>query len=230
MGRAIEVLALEQGHEIGLRVRSSNADKLLSTQLTAQDVAIEFSRPSAAFRNVVTCIEAGVPVVSGTTGWTAQLPEAIRLCEAKGGALLHAANFSVGVNIFFALNRYLARMLRQQPAYQPSIEETHHTQKLDAPSGTAIVLAEDILAFAPNLKGWALAPGVPKNMLPIEAQRMPDVPGTHVVRWRSQVDTLELRHEAHSRVGFAAGALRAAEWIIGRKGVFTMNDVLGIEA
>lgn len=233
MGRAIEALAPQQGVEIVWAVGSGNQDSLTPELLRSAQVVIEFTRPDAAFTNVQRCLEAGVPVVSGTTGWNEQLEAAANLCRTRGGALLWASNFSVGVNLFFALNRYLARLMQAWPEYRPSLTEIHHTQKLDAPSGTAVTLAQHLLAEAPRLQTWELSDlenhaGTAPDVLPIAAIREGTVPGTHVVRWNSPVDTLTIEHRAHSRDGFAHGALLAARWLADKKGVFSMSDVLGL--
>lgn len=230
MGHAVEAQALERDHEIAWRIGWSNRAELTDALLRQADVVIEFSRPDAAFANVMACLRVGVPVVSGTTGWSEQLPQAEQYCRQHGGALLWASNFSVGVNLFFALNRYLARLMDTRDEYAPSIEETHHVHKLDAPSGTAQTLANELVANTARIKHWLPANGqpAPPDALPVTAIRRGEIPGTHIVRWDSAIDTLEIRHTAHSRAGFAAGAVLAAEWIIEKKGVFRMSDVLNL--
>lgn len=230
MGQAVEAQALQRDHEIAWRIGWSNRAELTPERLRQADVVVEFSRPDAALANVMACIEAGVPVVSGTTGWNEKLPQAEQYCREHGGALLWASNFSVGVNLFFALNRYLAQLMDARDEYTPSLEETHHVHKLDAPSGTARTLAEEVMAVSSRIKHWLLANGqpAPPDALPITAIRRGEIPGTHIMRWESAIDTLEIRHTAHSRAGFAAGAVLAAEWIIGKKGVFRMSDVLNL--
>lgn len=228
MGRTIEALAAARGHAIGLRIGSGNLHELTPENLRRCDVAIEFTRPEAAFANVSLCLQAGVPVVCGTTGWQDQMPKAIELCRQLKGAFLYASNFSVGVNVVFAVNARLAELLCRFPEYRAAIEETHHTEKRDAPSGTAITLAEGILKHCSKYHSWALNPQGEEHAIPITAHRLPNVPGTHVVRWSSPQDSIVLEHTAHSREGFAAGALVAAEWIIGKTGYFTMRDVLGV--
>lgn len=227
MGKTIERLAEENGDEIILRIGSANADQLTSENLQHCDVVIEFTRPEVAFRNIEACLQAGVPVVSGTTGWMEKLPEAKEICEKKKGAFVYASNFSVGVNLFFAINRYVAGLMNAHPEYRPSIEEIHHTQKLDAPSGTAITLAEELISKVENLDTWQLD-GAGEGVLPVRAKRIADVPGTHIITWKAAIDSIELRHTAHSREGFARGALLAAKWLVGKQGFFTMQDVLGI--
>ncbi len=231
MGRAVEAQLLARGHEVVWRVGRSGRAGLTAEQLRQADVVVEFSRPEAAYENVLACLEAGVAVVSGTTGWAEQLPLVEAYCRAHGGAMLWASNFSLGVNLFFALNRYLARLMGAWLEYRPSVEETHHVHKLDAPSGTARTLAEELLAAAGRLERWALACGqpLPPEVLPVVSIRRGEVPGTHVVRWDAEADTLEIRHTAHNRSGFALGAVLAAEWLLGRQGVFRMSDVLNLE-
>lgn len=227
MGKAIERLALEEGEEVVLRADSGTSAKVVKDFLQAADVAIEFSRPESAFDNIRLSLEAGVPIVCGTTAWLSRLEEAKALCKECDGALLYASNFSIGVNLFFALNRYLAEMMAQLPQYKVKMEEIHHTQKLDAPSGTAITLAEDILKRIPGLREWANRESGGAGELPILSRREGQAPGTHTVEYHSPIDTITIRHEAHSREGFARGALLAARWLVGKKGYFEMKDMLG---
>lgn len=237
MGKTIEKIALSKGHEVILRVTQKNATSVKSEDLKRADVAIEFSRPETAFQNVISCLEIGLPVISGTTGWLDQLDAAKKICLKQQGAFLYASNFSVGVNIFFALNKYLAQLMDGQPQYGVSMEEVHHLEKLDYPSGTAITLAEGILANIKGKKVWEGRLEKPESKnepvedegsrLIITSKRIDSVPGTHIVKWSSSIDQLEISHVAHSREGFAAGALAAAEWIIGKKGFFGMEDMLG---
>jgi len=234
MGKAIEGLARGAGHEIILRIDDGNLDDLKEENLQSADVAIEFSRPEGAFENIRTCLEAGVPVVSGTTGWLDRFEEAKVLCREKNGAFLYASNFSIGVNLFFALNRYLAELMAGQEQYDVAMEEIHHTQKLDAPSGTAITLAEAILQRLRRKEDWVSIEGEKEdkakpgqNDIPITSKRIGQVAGTHEIAYRSDIDTITIRHEAHSREGFARGALQAAEWIVGKEGVFEMSDMMG---
>lgn len=224
MGKTIEQIALQRGHEIVLKIDENSADY----DITLADVAIDFSIPAAAFHNISNCLNNKVPVISGTTGWLAKLPEATQLCIQNNGAFISASNFSLGVNIFFELNAHLAKMMRNLEQYTISIEEIHHTKKLDAPSGTAITLAEGIIENT-NIENWALNVTTNENVIPIIAQRIDEVSGTHIVTYKSDVDTLEIKHTAHSRVGFALGAVIAAEWLVGKTGVFTMKDVLGLK-
>ncbi|MCS6929597.1 MAG: 4-hydroxy-tetrahydrodipicolinate reductase [Saprospiraceae bacterium] len=230
MGRAVEERALLRNHEIVWRIGWSNRAELTPERLQEADVVIEFSRPEAAFDNVIACLSAGVAVVSGTTGWTDQLPQAEQFCRERGGALLWSSNFSIGVNLFFVLSQYLACLMANRDEYSPSIEETHHVHKIDAPSGTAQTLAEGIVRNVPRIQRWQLAIGqpMPPDTLSVTAIRRGEISGIHVVRWDSSIDTIEIRHIAHSRAGFAVGALLAAEWLIGKKGVFNMRDVLNL--
>ena len=227
MGRAIEKLALDKGHTILLSIHSANQAALTRESLQRADVAIEFSRPSSAFKNIKTCLEAGCPVISGTTGWLDQLDTIKAICLQERSAFLYASNFSIGVNIFFAINALLAKLMDQQTQYEPSIEEIHHTQKLDAPSGTAITLAEQIIAQLAHKSQWQQEEATAANAIAIQSKRLDQVPGTHHIRWASDIDTIEVKHTAHSREGFAKGALQAAEWLVGKQGVFEMKDVLG---
>lgn len=224
MGKAIEKIALQRGHEIVLKIDENS----LYYDISIADVAIDFSIPEAAFKNITTCLNNNVPVISGTTGWLDKLPEAVELCKEKNGAFISASNFSLGVNIFFELNNYLAKMMRNLKQYTISIEETHHTKKLDTPSGTAITLAEGIIGNS-DKESWALDVTNKETEIPIRAKRIDEVPGTHTVAYKSAVDTLEIKHTAHSRDGFALGAVIAAEWLLGKTGVFTMKDVLGLK-
>ncbi len=226
MGKAIEKLAVAKEHQLVLRLNSSNSNTFTPKSLSEADVAIEFSRPDTAFTHIKNCIEAGCPVVSGTTGWLDRKGEIEELTIKNEGAFLYASNFSIGVNLFFALNGYLAKLMNSQPQYAPLIEEIHHIQKLDAPSGTAISLAEQLIGNLERLKNWQKREGA-AGTVPIRSQRIGDVPGTHHVYWESETDSIEIIHSAHSRQGFASGALLAAEWLVGRKGVFSMKDVLG---
>ena len=224
MGKTIEQIALQRGHEIVLKIDENSADY----DITLADVAIDFSIPEAAFNNISNCLNNRVPVISGTTGWLTKLPDATALCKKKNGAFISASNFSLGVNIFFELNAHLAKMMCNLEQYAISIEEIHHTKKLDAPSGTAITLAEGIIDNTKK-ESWALNVTTNENVIPITAKRIDEVPGTHTVAYNSAVDTLEIKHTAHSRDGFALGAVIAAEWLVGKTGVFTMKDVLGLK-
>ena len=220
MGQVIERIALERGHEIVLKKDENNTYE----GLTAADVAIDFSVPTAAVSNISSCFHAGVPVISGTTGWLEQYDDMVSLCIEKNGGFISSSNFSLGVNIFFELNAHLAKMMSKFNSYGVAMEEIHHTQKLDAPSGTAISLAKGIIENS-TYTNWILEKPEP-NEIQIEAKRIGTVPGTHIVTYNSQVDAIEIKHTAHNREGFALGAVIAAEWIVGKQGVFTMKDVL----
>lgn len=222
MGKVIERIALERGHEIVLRKTDIDSFEGLENA----DVAIDFSVPDAAVDNISTCLNNNIPVISGTTGWLEDYHIMMKLCEDKNGAFIYGSNFSLGVNIFFELNAHLAKMMSNLKQYKITMEEIHHLQKLDAPSGTAISLAKDIIANS-DYSSWAIEN--PKNdELYIEAKREEGVPGTHSVFYDSEVDSIEIKHTAHNREGFALGAVVAAEWLIGKKGVFSMKDVLGL--
>ena len=222
MGKEIEKIALQRGHEIVLK-KTETSD---FSGLEQADVAIDFSIPTAAVENISTCLNNGIPVVSGTTGWLQNYDEMVTLCNEKQGAFIYGSNFSVGVNLFFELNSYLAKLMSKINEYQVSMEEIHHTQKLDAPSGTAISLAEGIIKET-KYNNWTLE-NPTANDIQIDAKRIAEVPGTHSVFYRSAVDEIEIKHTAFSRQGFALGAVVAAEWLIGKKGVFTMKDVLDL--
>lgn len=224
MGKTIEQIALQRGHEIILKVDENTGDYNISDA----DVAIDFSIPSVAFKNITNCFNNNVPVVSGTTGWLDKFEEATEICKKNKGAFIYASNFSLGVNIFFELNDYLAKMMKNLGDYNISMEEIHHTKKLDAPSGTAITLAEDIIKHTTKNK-WALDVTTSENELPIRAKRIPDVPGTHSIKYESKIDTIDIKHTAHNRQGFALGAVVAAEWLADKEGIFSMKDVLGLQ-
>jgi len=223
MGKMIETLALKRNHTIVAKIDVDQTEIDFSTI----DVAIDFSQPSAAFNNIKMCLENNTPIICGTTGWLEQYEEAVVLCNENNGAFIYASNFSLGVNLFFELNEYLAKMIANITAYSVSMEEIHHTQKLDAPSGTAITLAEGIIKNS-AYSSWKLDKKEAHN-IPIKAIREANVPGTHSITYDSAVDSIEIKHTAHNREGFALGAITAAEWIIGKHGVFTMKDVLHIE-
>ena len=224
MGKVIERIALERGHEIVLRKGQSDTFE----GLAQADVAIDFSVPAAALTNISTCLNENIPVVSGTTGWLEQYDEMVRLCEAKNGTFLYGSNFSLGVNLFFELNEYLAKMMaRFADVYKVSMEEIHHTQKLDSPSGTAISLAKGIIQHS-DYESWT-EEQAGEQQIHIDAKRIENVPGTHSVFYQSDVDFIEIKHVAHNREGFALGSVLAAEWIQGKKGVFTMKDVLDLK-
>ena len=220
MGQVIERIALERGHEIVLKKDENSTFEGLSNA----DVAIDFSVPAAAVQNISTCFHANVPVISGTTGWLEHYDEMVALCKSTNGGFISSSNFSLGVNIFFEINEYLAKIMSKFDSYSVSMEEIHHTQKLDAPSGTAISLARGIIENS-SYTEWTLENAAPKQ-IHIETKRIGSVPGTHTVTYNSGVDAIEIKHTAHNREGFALGALIAAEWIVGKQGVFTMKDVL----
>jgi 4-hydroxy-tetrahydrodipicolinate reductase len=229
MGKAIEGIALAQDHQIAFRISSANRADLTTELLRSADVVIEFTRPETAYEHIMFCLNAGVPVVCGTTGWSGQLVSAQDACLEMNGAMLWASNFSIGVNLFFAVNKYLAAMMNQRPEYNPTVQETHHIHKLDAPSGTGLTLVNDLLFAIDRKRDWVLSPTpAGPEAIQVEAVREGEVPGTHVVTWSSAIDEIKLEHKAHSRAGFASGALLAATWLVGKKGVFSMNDVLGI--
>ena len=228
MGHAIEEIALERQHQIVLKINIENTEDNTIENLHKADVAIEFSGPDSAFENVSKCLEAGIPVVSGSTGWMDRYEEAVWNCRQSGGALLYASNFSIGVNIFFEINTRLAQLMASQTDYDVVLEETHHIQKKDAPSGTAITLAEQILAVNPFKKKWINHPASRKDELVILSKRIDTTPGTHSVKYFSPIDDIEIIHTAHSRKGFALGAMLAAEFLVGRQGVYSMKDVLGL--
>lgn len=229
MGKAIEEIAAKRGHSITCRISSSNIQDLKPAVLQTADVAIEFTQPDAAPTNIKTCILAGLPVISGTTGWNNQKPEIEAFCQAYQGAFLHASNFSIGVNIFFEINKKLAALMNKYEVYDVNVHEIHHTAKLDKPSGTAITLANDIIQYTNRKKVWTISGTEPNSRsIHIVSERKDPAPGTHIVSWSSEIDDIEIKHTAHSRTGFALGAVLAAEWLAGRNGVFTMKDVLSL--
>ncbi len=222
MGKTIEKIALQRKHEVVIK-----ANRNTNYNIKEADVAIDFSVPTAAYTNITNCINNNIPVISGTTGWMQYYSEVIALCKKKKGAFLYASNFSLGVTIFFELNTYLAKMMQTLEDYNVAIEEIHHTEKLDAPSGTAITLANDIIKEHRKYEDWKLN-SKQKNTIPITAIREENVTGTHTISYTSTTDVLSIKHIANSRQGFATGAVIAAEWIIGKQGVFSMKDVLNI--
>ncbi|WP_339628987.1 4-hydroxy-tetrahydrodipicolinate reductase [uncultured Maribacter sp.] len=222
MGQMIEQVALNRGHEIVAKID----EHTLNIDFNSMDVAIDFSMPEAAYSNITKCIENNVPVISGTTGWLDKYEDAAALCESKNGAFIYASNFSLGVNIFFELNNYLAKMMQNLPEYKVSLEEIHHTQKLDAPSGTAISLAEGVISNSEYTQ-WKLDDDS-NGSLSITSKRIGKTPGTHTVTYDNVVDSIEIKHTAHNREGFALGAVTAAEWILGKTGIFSMRDVLNL--
>ena len=222
MGKSIETIAINRNHTISLKISDTNSEYDFSNT----DVAIDFSIPTVAVSNIKKALDAGIPVISGTTGWLDQYDDILDYCKSKNGTFLYASNFSLGVNIFFEINKRLSELMSGFSEYKAEIEEIHHTQKLDAPSGTAITLAEQIIKQT-NYTNWTLDESKP-NEIHIDAKRIENVPGTHEVTYNSEIDTISIKHTAHSRQGFALGAVIAAEWIKDKKGVFTMRDVLNI--
>ena len=223
MGKAIEKIAVSRGHTIILKVTEQTED----FNINLADIAIDFSAPNAAVSNITKCLKNGVPVISGTTGWLKDYDNIIALCEERDGAFIYASNFSLGVNIFFELNKNLAKMMKGLSQYKVTMEEIHHAQKLDAPSGTAITLAENIIEHS-SYEGWELGLSNDVNKIPINAKREENVPGTHSINYESSIDRIGITHKANNREGFALGAIIAAEWLHGKTGIFTMKDVLNI--
>ena len=229
MGKEIEQIALSRGHKIVLKVDINNASTYSVEELKKADVAIEFSTPEAAINNIYKCFEANVPVVVGTTGWLNKLDEVKQKCIEKGQTLFYTSNYSIGVNLFFQLNEYLAKIMNAYPDYNPKMEEIHHVQKLDSPSGTAISLANNIVEKLERKLKWVNESTSEKNELEIISKRIDAIPGTHTVTYASDVDEISIVHTAHSRKGFALGAVIAAEWTKEKKGVFGMNDLMSTD-
>ena len=230
MGHAIEEIALQRDHEVVCKVGIENLEDRTAENIQKADVVIEFTGPDSAFDNVKLCLDAGVPVVCGSTGWLAKFEEAKKYCQQKNGGFLYASNFSVGVNIFFAVTKKLAELMSGQPEYEVSMKEIHHTQKIDAPSGTAITLAEQVMKALPGKKKWVNHPSDNSNELVILSERVDPAPGTHSITYSSDIDEICITHTARSRKGFATGAVIAAEFLAKNKqGVFSMQDVLGIK-
>jgi 4-hydroxy-tetrahydrodipicolinate reductase len=226
MGKTIEQIATQRGHQISHIIDVSNAQDLQNIKKGDTDVVIEFTQPESAFENVKYCVENQIPIVCGTTGWLEKRPVIEQICQEKKSAFFYASNYSIGVNIFFKINQILAKMMNPYSQYEVSIEEIHHTEKKDAPSGTAITLAEGIMENLERKKGWKLAEGTLDQIM-ITALREPNVAGTHTVIYQSEIDTIEIKHTAHSRQGFALGAVLAAEWLKDKQGIFGMNNLLG---
>lgn len=226
MGKTIEQIAVSRGHEIVSIVDINNPEEIHSDNFKSADVAIEFTIPASAFNNYMNCFAAGVPVVSGTTGWLDRISEIKEKCEKEGKTFFYASNFSIGVNIFFALNKYLAKIMNNFPAYDVKMTETHHIHKLDAPSGTAITLAEGIIENMDRKDRWTLETAEQPTDLPIHAIREGEVPGIHEITYESDVDYITIKHDAKSRAGFALGAVVAAEFTAGKKGFLGMEDML----
>ena len=228
MGKAIEEVALQRGHEMVIKIDQPNLHEFTKENMARAEAAIEFTSPHTAFDNVKKCLEFDVPVICGSTGWTERLEEMKNICTDKNGAFIYSSNYSVGVNIFFEVNKKLAALMAPHPAYEVILEETHHTQKKDAPSGTAITLAEQILEQVQRKKQWVNELSDHPEDLEIISQRIDPAPGTHSIKYSSVIDDIEIIHTAHNRQGFATGAVLAAEFIKNRKGFFTMKEVLGI--
>ncbi|MDI1355042.1 MAG: 4-hydroxy-tetrahydrodipicolinate reductase [bacterium] len=225
MGKEIEAIALQKGHHIVLKIDKDNADAISGEELKKADVAIEFSTPGTVIENIKQCMHAKVPIVVGTTGWYDDYEAIIAFCQARNGALFHATNFSIGVNLFFKVNTYLAELMNKYEEYDVSMEEIHHIHKLDKPSGTAITLAEQVLAKIKRKTKWSIS-DKSANTLFIKDVREGEVPGTHIMKYTSAIDDLEIMHKAHNRKGFAMGAIMAAEFLKGKKGIYTMNDII----
>lgn len=227
MGKAIEEIAISRGHSVVVKFNSQNP--LESSQLRTTDVAIEFSQPDLALKHIKLCADGQIPIVVGTTAWEEHLPEIINHIEKREASLIYSSNFSIGVNLFFEMNKHLARLMNDKTDYVASITEIHHTHKIDAPSGTAVTLAKDLISNHPTYSSWKLT-GQSENMeksdLPISAIREENVPGTHLISYTSEIDTLTIEHQAHNRKGFALGAVIAAEFIHKKQGVYTMSDIL----
>ncbi|RTL59861.1 MAG: 4-hydroxy-tetrahydrodipicolinate reductase [Sphingobacteriales bacterium] len=228
MGKAIEEICHERKHDVVLRIDHYNLTDFTAENIRTADVAIEFTNPHAAFENIKFCMENAVPVVSGTTGWLNQLEEIKAYCKEVNGTFLYASNFSIGVNLFFELNRQLAKLMYTHKEYNVSVKEIHHTQKLDAPSGTAITIAQQLMENYPSKTKWVNQPTDNPSELAIISERVDPAPGTHFVKYSSEIDDIEIIHTAHSRKGFATGAVLAAEYLLNKKGVYGMRDVLGI--
>ncbi len=223
MGKAVENIAVERGHEITMKIDKDSP----SLHLNSVDVAVDFSTPDSAYHNIATCLKSGIPVISGTTGWLKDYDSIVSLCRERDGAFLYASNFSLGVNILFEINRKLASIMAGQDQYKVELHEVHHTEKLDEPSGTAISLAEDIISESKYTQ-WQLDADGSGMIIPVTAAREPGVPGTHVVSYTSEMDRISIHHEAFNRKGFAMGAVLAAEWLVGKTGIYSMRDVLNI--
>jgi len=226
MGKTIEELAELNNHKIELIIDENSLEDFTEENLRRVDVAIEFSTPDVAFENIIKCINSGVPVVSGTTGWLHRLDEVVELCKTENGAFFYASNFSLGVNIFFKLNQYLAKIMNKFPEFNISIEETHHIHKIDAPSGTAITLANDIIKNIKCKKGWVKEIAPENSEIEIKSFRIGENPGEHIIHYDSMIESIDIIHKSKSRIGLAMGALTAASFIVGKSGVFGMDDLL----
>ncbi|MDB4497374.1 4-hydroxy-tetrahydrodipicolinate reductase [Flavobacteriaceae bacterium] len=225
MGKEIEQIALKRGHEIVLKIRENE-----KYDISKADIGIDFSVPNAALHNIISCFKNNIPVISGTTGWLDDFDKALTVCKENKGSFIYASNFSIGVNLFFELNKSLAKMMNPHKDYSLDVEEIHHTKKLDTPSGTAISIAEQIIKNS-SKSDWELienSVNQDSNSVPISAKRILDTPGTHKVSYTSEIDSIEIKHIANNRKGFALGAIIAAEWLIKKNGIYTMKDVLNI--
>ncbi len=230
MGKAIEQVAVQRGHQLVHKIDLANSTPLATIDPATVDVAIEFSQPTAAYDNIYQCLFKNIPVIAGTTGWLDKKEALDTYCKEQGGTFFYAANFSIGMNILFKVNAFLAKLMNQRPEYDVMIQEVHHWEKKDVPSGTALTLAQDLMHHLHCKKRWVQAPTQQKDDLPIASMRVKDVPGTHTVTYTASLDTLELKHTAHSREVFALGAVLVAEWILGKQGVLGMEDFLKLDA
>ncbi|MFO7843886.1 MAG: 4-hydroxy-tetrahydrodipicolinate reductase [Bacteroidales bacterium] len=226
MGKEIEKLALQRGHEITLKIDQNNGEEIESAKFKQVDVAIEFTHPESAYQNILHCFKADIPVVSGTTGWMDAMEKIIEKCKKEGKTFFYASNFSLGVNLFFKVNEYLARLMNNYPDYKITVEETHHTKKIDAPSGTAISIANGIIKNMSRVNKWEKESTKEDAVIPVKSYRTGNVPGNHQVIYESEFDKITLEHDAKSRLGFALGAVLAAELIHDKKGFFTMDDLI----
>lgn len=229
MGKAIEEIALAQHHEIVLRIDVNNPADFIAENLALADVAIEFTGPHTAVENILKCLSFGIPVISGSTGWLDHWDKVANYCTEQNGTFIYSSNYSIGVNLFFEVNQHLAKLMEQYPSYDVFLKEIHHTQKKDAPSGTAITLAEQVLTAISRKTSWTNeAVSLNSNLLEIASERVDPAPGTHHVKYSSAIDDIEIIHTAHNRTGFASGAVTAAQFAIGKKGIYTMKEVLGL--
>ncbi|MDQ3536433.1 MAG: 4-hydroxy-tetrahydrodipicolinate reductase [Bacteroidota bacterium] len=224
MGKTIEKIAIERGNNIVKTI--DREDQINESDLKGVQVAIEFTQPDAAYDNITFCLQHNLPVLSGTTGWLERKKEVEAFCKKNNGTFFYASNYSIGVNLFFKLNKFLSQMMRKHPSYNVSVEEVHHTEKKDSPSGTAITLAEGILDNFIEKKGWVNEPTDDKTYLEIHSYREPGIPGTHTIKYNSDLDEIMIKHTAHKRESFALGAVLVAEWLVGKKGVLSMDDFL----
>ncbi len=224
MGKTIEKIAIERGNNIVKTI--DREDQINESDLKGVQVAIEFTQPDAAYDNITFCLQHNLPVLSGTTGWLERKKEVEAFCKKNNGTFFYASNYSIGVNLFFKLNKFLSQMMRKHPSYNVSVEEVHHTEKKDSPSGTAITLAEGILDNFIEKKGWVNEPTDDKKYLEIHSYREPGIPGTHTIKYNSDLDEIMIKHTAHKRESFALGAVLVAEWLVGKKGVLSMDDFL----